>query len=127
MGAIGIFLRGLAMGAADIVPGVSGGTIAFVTGIYEDLLKSLNSIGPSAWQAFRDGGIRKLWDHVNGGFLAVLLLGVATSILGLSHLVTQLLAEYPEIVWSFFFGLILASTWLVSRQMKRCLRGQLVE
>ena len=106
----GIFLRGLAMGAADIVPGVSGGTVAFITGIYPRLLHSLRSFDLAALKLVLAGDIGGAWRHVDGSFLAWLLAGIATSILTLARLFGWLLEHYPEPLWGFFFGLILAST-----------------
>ena len=110
-----IFLRGLAMGAADIVPGVSGGTVAFVTGIYPTLLNSLRSIDLAALRMVLRGEIGAAWKHVNGPFLLALLLGIATSLLSLARLISWLLANYPEPLWALFFGLILASALILLR------------
>jgi len=109
------FLKGLAMGFADAIPGVSGGTIALISGIYEKLINSIRAFDFKALQLVRKLQFRKLWDHVNGSFLAFLVCGIAVSLITLSHFVTYLLSEYPIQIWSFFFGLILISSVLVLR------------
>lgn len=113
-----ICLKGIAMGASDVVPGVSGGTIAFISGIYEELITSINNINLHALTILRKEGIKKAWQHVNGNFMAALLLGIAISILSLAKLVHYLLNEYPIMVWSFFFGLVVASIFFVGKQIK---------
>ncbi|MFP4031482.1 MAG: DUF368 domain-containing protein [Desulfococcaceae bacterium] len=117
--AFALFLKGVAMGAADAVPGVSGGTVAFITGIYETLVDSIRSFNGDAVRLLTRGEFAALWRHVNGGFLATLLAGVGTSILLLSRLLLYLLDHQPELIWSFFFGLILASVLVVSRKVGR--------
>lgn len=107
------------MGAADVVPGVSGGTIAFITGIYEEFIHSLKSINLDALKALRSGGIKGFWDHINGSFLLFLFIGIGTSIVSLAKVFTYLLKTYPILVWAFFFGLIIASVWLVGKQIKK--------
>ncbi len=114
-----IFLRGLAMGAADIVPGVSGGTIAFISGIYPTLLASIKSFDLSALKMLCRGELPELCRHVNGGFLLALLLGIATSIFSLARLLSWVLTYYPEPLWGFFFGLILASACVLLGQVDR--------
>lgn len=113
-----LYAKGIAMGAADVVPGVSGGTIAFVSGIYDELLRSIASV-PVALGLFLRGRIIQAWRAANATFLLVLLLGIMTSVLSLARLITYLLAEQPIPVWSFFFGLILVSTHLVVREIQR--------
>lgn len=113
-----LFLKGLLMGAADAVPGVSGGTIAFITGIYEELIHSIRRCDLSALSVLFKEGVPAAWRYINGNFLVVLLLGIAASILTLARLVLFLLAEHPVLLWSFFFGLILASTWSVVRHVQ---------
>ncbi|WP_420554440.1 DUF368 domain-containing protein [Neptuniibacter marinus] len=109
--------KGMMMGAADAVPGVSGGTIAFMMGIYEELIFSLKQFGPTAvLMLFREGPVA-VWKHVNGSFLLTLISGILFSLLTISHVVLYWLAEYPELLWSFFFGLILASVWSVCRHI----------
>ena len=115
----GISLRGLAMGAADVIPGVSGGTIAFITGIYEELIGSISNINLEALKKLKNEGIASFWKHVNGNFFVALLLGIAISILSLARLVTHLLVEYPVLLWAFFFGLIIGSAQLILKTVKK--------
>lgn len=114
-----LYLKGLAMGGADTVPGVSGGTVAFITGIYEELLDSIKSINLDALQLLRQGQFKTLWQHINGSFLLVLFAGVFTSLLTLSRLITWLLVAYPIQLWSFFFGLIIISAILVTKEIRK--------
>ena len=107
------------MGAADVVPGVSGGTIAFITGIYGELLGSIKSFDGGALRLLLGGKFRQLWHKVNGGFLFSLLLGIAISVFSLARVMKWLLENEPIATWSFFFGLIVASALLVSRQVRR--------
>lgn len=113
--ALGVFLRGIAMGAADVVPGVSGGTIAFVTGIYPRLIKSLSSFDVEALSLVGRFKITAAWKHVDANFLLALFAGILSSIFLFAHLVSHALEYYPVLLWSFFFGLILASSiWMLS-------------
>jgi putative membrane protein len=107
------------MGAADVVPGVSGGTVAFITGIYDELLRSINSIDLEALKLLGKFRIAELWKKVNGSFLVTLFAGIATSLLSLAKLMIYLLEHHPIIIWSFFFGLILISAPLVLREIKK--------
>ena len=116
---IGIFFRGMAMGGADVVPGVSGGTIAFITGIYQELIYSINQINPEAIKVLKSEGVLAAWKHINGRFLLSLLLGIAVSIISLAKIITELLQNHPILVWSFFFGLITASMWYVGKQINQ--------
>lgn len=119
-------LKGMAMGAADVVPGVSGGTIAFISGIYEELITSINNVNLEAIRVLKRDGVKAAWNHVNGTFLLFLLTGIAISILSLSKLVLYLLAEHPIPIWSFFFGLVVASSWLVSKSVSKWNSGTIV-
>lgn len=114
-----VFIKGLAMGAADVVPGVSGGTIAFISGIYERLLQALGSFNLTLLGKLKNDGVKAAWQHIDGSFLLVLFSGVLTSILSLAKIITYLLAEYPILVWAFFFGLILASAIYITRQIPK--------
>lgn len=119
-----LFFKGMAMGAADVVPGVSGGTIAFITGIYEQLINSLRSVDITALRLLRKGDFAGFWKHINGNFLLVLIAGIGISVLSLSRLVLWLLENQPILLWSFFFGLILASIWSVGRQINKFQPGR---
>ena len=114
-----IGLKGMAMGAADVVPGVSGGTIAFITGIYYELLSSLKKCTPAALLIWRDEGFVALWRHVNGNFLAALFIGVLVSLKTFAGLIQSALDSTPILVWSFFFGLIIASVVLLAKHLPR--------
>ena len=109
--------KGVMMGAADAVPGVSGGTVAFITGIYEELIASIRKFDVEALQLLFSKGIMAFWRHVNGAFLATLLSGIILSLITLSHSVLYMLSRYPEMLWAFFFGLILASTVVIARHI----------
>lgn len=117
------YVKGIAMGAADIVPGVSGGTIALIAGIYERLINALSSIGPSLWNVFRrEGGIRGLlavWRQVDATFLLFLLLGIATSFATLAGIIKYLLDDQPLLIWSFFFGLVVATVFILLTEIER--------
>lgn len=106
------------MGAADVVPGVSGGTIAFITGVYDTLLESIRRINPSLIGILKDKGVKGAFEHINGLFLISLFGGVLTSILTLAKLISWLLVTHPIPLWSFFFGLILVSVWHILRQIE---------
>lgn len=114
-----LYTKGVAMGAADIVPGVSGGSIAFITGIYTTLLDSIKSVDKQALTLLFRGRIADFWSHINGTFLSVLVLGIMTSIFSMSRLITHLMAEHPILLWSFFCGLILISAVLVLKDIQR--------
>lgn len=108
----------MAMGAADVVPGVSGGTIAFITGILDTLLDSIRRINPSLIKVVREQGIKGAFNHINGPFLVCVFGGILTSIFSLSKLISYLLLNHPIPVWSFFFGLILISVVHMLKQVK---------
>lgn len=114
-----LFLKGIGMGSADVVPGVSGGTIAFITGIYDELISSIGSVDKTAVQYLLKGRFKDFWQHINGTFLVVLLSGIAVSILSLAKLITYWLKTFPIATWSFFFGLIIISSLIVVRQVKK--------
>lgn len=113
-----IMLKGMAMGAADVVPGVSGGTIAFISGIYEELLDTINAFKFSLIAVLKKEGIKVVWQKANLNFLVTLLLGIGISVLSLAKLLSWLLLHKPELIWSFFFGLVIASIWFVGKQIK---------
>ena len=110
-------LRGMGMGAADVVPGVSGGTIALITGIYEELINSIKSINLDAARLFFTGRWASFWKQINGNFLLAVFAGIFISVLSLARLLEYLLEHQAVLIWSFFFGLILASSYAVSRKI----------
>lgn len=114
-----LYVKGVSMGGADVIPGVSGGTIAFITGIYDELINSIKSIDWSVVKLVFQFKIVDAWKAVNGNFLICILGGMATSLLSLSKLMTYLLKTYPIQIWSFFFGLILVSAPLIFRDIKK--------
>jgi len=114
---VSLFFKGAGMGAADAVPGVSGGTIAFVTGIYEELIDTIRRFGPDALGAWRRDGARGLTRHLNLAFLIPLMLGIAMSLVSVAHLVTYLMDNQPLLLNAFFFGLVLASAVVVTRHI----------
>ena len=121
-----IFLRGMAMGAADIVPGVSGGTIAFITGIYFRLLEAISAAPVAFVRQLVRGNVAGFWRAIDGTFLVCLLAGIVSSIASLASVITWLLETQPVLIWSFFFGLIVASVWHVGQQIQRPRAGLLM-
>lgn len=113
-----LYIKGVAMGAADVVPGVSGGTVAFISGIYDELLRSIASL-PHALRLLLRGRLVAAWQAANAGFLLTLLAGILTSVASLARLISYLLEHQPIAVWSFFFGLILVSSHIVAREIQR--------
>lgn len=109
----------MGMGAADVVPGVSGGTIAFITGIYEELISSIKSIDLEAVKFFFSGKWLSFWKKINGNFLLAVFAGIFVSVLSLARLLEYLLEHQPVLIWSFFFGLVLASSYVVSRKISQ--------
>lgn len=116
---VGIFLRGLAMGAADIVPGVSGGTIAFITGIYVRLLSAISGFPGAFFGELLKGRVNAFWRRADGNFLVLLFGGILVSIATLAGLIRYALEAYPVYLWSFFFGLIVASAWHIGKEVPR--------
>ena len=116
---ISTILKGAAMGIAEVIPGVSGGTIAFITGIYERLLNCIKGVNPSLIGTFKSDGVKGVWNAIDGNFLVMLLggmvVGIVTGIFG----VTYLLEQYPTPVWGFFFGLIIASSIYIGKQIPK--------
>lgn len=107
------------MGAADVVPGVSGGTIAFISGIYEELIDSINKVSLNAFKVLRKEGFVAMWQSINGNFLISLFIGIAISVITLAKLIRHLLETQPVLIWAFFFGLVLASIIHVAKQIKK--------
>ncbi len=114
------------MGAADVIPGVSGGTVAFISGIYDELLNSIKSIDAEAVKLLLRFRLGDFWKKINGNFLVTLFAGIITSLLSLAKLMTHLLQTQPILIWSFFFGLILVSAPLVLREIKHWTAGAVV-
>lgn len=113
-----ITLRGIAMGAADVVPGVSGGTIAFISGIYEELISSISALNVQALKVLKKQGFSAFWRHINGNFFLSLFLGIAISVFSLAKAIRWLLENQPVLVWAFFLGLMLASILFVAKEIK---------
>jgi putative membrane protein len=113
------YLKGMAMGAADIVPGVSGGSIALIAGIYQELLDSINSFNWNNLLLLKSFRIKEFYLRLNGNFLLSLVLGIMISIFALSRVITYLMDEHPIPLWSFFSGLILVSAFLILKETKK--------
>lgn len=113
-----VCIKGIGMGAADVIPGVSGGTIAFLTGIYQELLDSIKSVDLKAIKLLFTFRLGKFWKKINGNFLFSLILGILISFFSLAKLMTYLMEHHPIPLWSFFFGLIIASAVLILRDIK---------
>lgn len=113
------FFIGLAMGAANVIPGVSGGTIAFISGIYERLIKALKSFDVDALKLLTKGKLKELIEHVDLWFVVSLFAGMAVSVISLAKILKELIKVYPVLVWAFFFGLILASVYFVGKTIKK--------
>ena len=120
---LNLILKGIAMGAANVIPGVSGGTIAFITGIYEELIDSLKSFDLRALSLALRLRVREFVAHVNLRFLVPLFLGIGVSLVTLGKALDWLFTHHPVPVWSFFFGLILASVYFVSKNIKKWRAG----
>jgi putative membrane protein len=114
-----ISLKGVAMGAADVVPGVSGGTIAFISGIYEELITSINSINFSKFKVLKKEGFKSFWKAINGNFLLALFSGIFISVFSLAKMISWLLVNQPILLWSFFFGLVFASIFFIARVIEK--------
>ncbi len=114
-----IGLKGMAMGAADVVPGVSGGTIAFISGIYEELLGSISNVNFGLFKTLKNEGFKKAWKQLNGNFLLALFIGIFVSIISLAKAIKYLLENEPILLWSFFFGLVLASVIYIAKQITK--------
>jgi putative membrane protein len=114
-----ISIKGMAMGIADLIPGVSGGTIAFITGIYEELIDSLSELKFSLIKDLHKKGFKYFWKKINAPFLISLFFGISVSVLLFSKFITWLLVDYPILTWSFFFGLVLSSILYVIKKIKK--------
>lgn len=114
-----IAFKGVAMGAADAVPGVSGGTIAFISGIYEELITSISNVNLSLFKTLKQDGIKAFWNQVNGNFLVALLTGIIISFASFMRLAKYLIEQHPVLIWSFFFGLIVVSIYFIGKQITK--------
>ena len=112
---LGVSIKGACMGAADVIPGVSGGTIAFITGIYDEFVGSIASINMEAVRLLLKGRLKDFWKQINGNFLLSLILGIGISVISLAGLMQMLLRDFPIQTWAFFFGLIVASSIFILR------------
>jgi len=113
-----ISFKGIAMGAADAVPGVSGGTIAFISGIYEELINTISNVNFSLFKTLKKEGVTTFWKQLNGNFLVALLAGILVSYVSFMRLAKYLIENQPILIWSFFFGLIVASIFFVAKQIR---------
>jgi len=113
-----VFLKGLAMGAANVIPGVSGGTIALITGIYERLINAIKSFDLSALKLLLNRQWKAFWTIIDGSFLTALFFGIGVSIVSLAKLLEYLLEKHETLTMAFFFGLILISVYLVARSIR---------
>ncbi|MDO6598092.1 DUF368 domain-containing protein [Oceanihabitans sp. 2_MG-2023] len=114
-----ISFKGIAMGAADAVPGVSGGTIAFISGIYEELITTISNVNLNTLKILKTEGISAFWQKVNGNFLLALLIGMIISFASFMKLAKYLIEQHPILIWSFFFGLIIASILFIGKQITK--------
>lgn len=121
-----IILKGLAMGAADVVPGVSGGTIAFISGIYEELISSINNVNLGLIKVWKTEGFKAMWSKLNGNFLLALFIGIGVSVLSLAKGISWLLENEPILVWAFFFGLVVASIIIVGKSIEKWNIGAII-
>ena len=116
---IGVAAKGFAMGAANVIPGVSGGTIALLTGIFNELIGALNALlTPKAWKLLFKGSFREFWEYIHGTFLLWLGAGVVASVFSLAKLMEYVLSHHPVQTWAFFFGLILVSAVFMLADLK---------
>lgn len=114
-----VTFKGMAMGAADVVPGVSGGTIAFISGIYEELISTISGVDLSLLRTWKEEGFSSMWKALNGNFIIALFTGILISIFTVMRLANYLLENHPILIWSFFFGLVVASIWFVAKQIPK--------
>ncbi|MFV9485025.1 DUF368 domain-containing protein [Christiangramia sp. ASW11-125] len=114
-----ISLKGMAMGAADVVPGVSGGTIAFISGIYEELITTISGVNLGLLSTWKANGFKAMWEELNGNFILALFAGILVSIFSVMRVANYLLENHPILIWSFFFGLVVASIYFVGKQIPK--------
>ncbi|MCG6896854.1 MAG: DUF368 domain-containing protein [Thiocapsa sp.] len=125
MSRLSLVLKGGAMGVAEVIPGVSGGTIALITGIYERLINAVKAIGPGLIGVHRRDGLRGVWRALDGVFLSLVLAGMAVGIVFGVFVISWVLERYPPLIWGFFFGLILASILYMGRRIGRWRAGEM--
>lgn len=121
-----LILKGMGMGAADVVPGVSGGTIAFITGIYQELINAIKSVNFKSIKLFFTGRLKEFWQEINGNFLLAVIIGIGISVLSLAKGLEFLLDHHPILIWSFFFGLIVASAIYVGKDISEWKIGTVI-
>ena len=114
-----VFIKGMMMGIADIIPGVSGGTIAIITGVYEEFLSTLNNLNINIFRLIQNGKFKELWNKYNLSFLLSLVSGILSSIFLLSHSIVYVIENQPIVLWSFFLGLITSSIFYLFKKIKR--------
>jgi len=114
-----VFFCGILMGIADAIPGISGGTIALLLGIYEELIDSISNFNINLFQNLKKRGVKYCWNKINGNFLLLLISGVLLSLVSFVKLFSILIQKYPLFIWSFFLGLILATLFVINRHIKK--------
>tara|TARA_B100001057_G_scaffold1702_1_gene1589 strand:- start:2950 stop:3810 length:861 start_codon:yes stop_codon:yes gene_type:complete len=119
IGHLRVFFCGILMGIADAIPGISGGTIALLLGIYEELIGSISNFNINLFQNLKKKGIKYCWNRINGNFLLSLFSGVLLSLVSFVKLFSILIQKYPLFIWSFFLGLILATLFVINRHIKK--------
>ena len=119
IGYLRVFLCGILMGIADAIPGISGGTIALLLGIYEELIGSISNFNIYLFQNLKKKGIKYCWNKINGNFLLSLITGVLLSLVSFVKIFSILIQKYPLFIWSFFLGLILATLFVINRNIKK--------
>lgn len=119
IGHLRVFFCGILMGIADAIPGISGGTIALLLGIYEELIGSISNFNINLFQNLKNKGIKYCWNKINGNFLLSLISGVLLSLVSFVKIFSILIEKYPLFIWSFFLGLILATLFVINRNIKK--------
>ena len=119
IGHLRVFFCGILMGIADAIPGISGGTIALLLGIYEELIGSISNFNIYLFQNLKKKGIKYCWNKINGNFLLSLISGVLLSLVSFVKIFSILIQKYPLFIWSFFLGLILATLFVINRNIKK--------
>ena len=119
IGHLRVFFCGVLMGIADAIPGISGGTIALLLGIYEELIGSISNFNINLFQNLKKKGIKYCWNKINGNFLFSLTLGILISLISFVKIFSLLIQKYPLFIWSFFLGLILATLFVINRNIKK--------